>query len=93
MNYVSEPRRLELEEQAYNADRREDWEKLRDAVEVHIANCETRSALVDAAVTDVDAKAFNSAERACENSYSDLACLIEDTFCVSAERLAKALSL
>lgn len=91
MSYVSQARRLELEERV--VDQRADWEKLRDAVELHIANCEARQELVKASIINVDAPAFNRAETACENSYSDLACLIEDTFCVSAERLRKALSL
>lgn len=82
-------RRTQIEWEADSQDDRQDWEKLRDAVNAHLENKLYRAKLDTFNVSEADVR---RADAACDRTYSDLACLIEDTFCVSAARLAKALA-
>lgn len=90
MNMPHSPyRRALVESQEEALDDRQDWEKLRDAVNAHLENKLYLEKLQLLGLPEAD---LNAAKVSLERTRSDLACLIEDTFCVSAERLAKALA-
>lgn len=86
---LSQVRRIEIEAQAYNHDPRDDWQKLRDLVEAHLANVDRLNGICKG--PSIDCSEFREAEQRYLNSQSDLFVAIEDTLCLPAEKLGRAI--
>lgn len=73
------------------ADDRTDTEKLKDAVDAHIANKALLDAICSGPVSPSEA-AMGAAEKAFENSEAELMALVEDITLVPYAKLLKAMS-